>query len=218
MHRFANPARFLRLAAAVLPWSAGADVVLFAAGLYVRAVRSRRPTTSRARPCASCTSTCRRRGWRCSATPSSRSPAASALVWRHPLADVARAGDGAGRRRLHRAVPRHRLAVGPADVGHVVGVGRAAHLGAGAVLPLSRPHRADQRLRRPRAAARVRAADPGAGRGRQPADHQVLGRLVEHAAPAGLVDAARRAGDRSRDAVAAAADGRRVHGLFRRAC
>ena len=34
-HRFANPARFLRFAAAVQPWAAGATVVLLAAGLYL---------------------------------------------------------------------------------------------------------------------------------------------------------------------------------------
>ena len=34
LHRFANPARFSRLSRAVLPWSASATVVLFAAGLY----------------------------------------------------------------------------------------------------------------------------------------------------------------------------------------
>ncbi len=34
MHRFANPARFQRLAGAVLPWSAGLTVVLLAAGLW----------------------------------------------------------------------------------------------------------------------------------------------------------------------------------------
>ncbi len=34
MHRFANPARFQRLAGAVLPWSAAATVILFAAGLW----------------------------------------------------------------------------------------------------------------------------------------------------------------------------------------
>jgi len=34
MHRFANPARFQRLAAVLLPWSAGATVVLLVAGLY----------------------------------------------------------------------------------------------------------------------------------------------------------------------------------------
>jgi len=35
MHRFANPNRFMRLAGAVLPWSAGLTCVLLAAGLYL---------------------------------------------------------------------------------------------------------------------------------------------------------------------------------------
>jgi heme exporter protein C len=35
LHRFANPARFVRLARAVLPWSAGLTVVLLIAGLYL---------------------------------------------------------------------------------------------------------------------------------------------------------------------------------------
>jgi heme exporter protein C len=35
LHRFANPARFGRIIAAILPWSAGATVVLLAAGLYL---------------------------------------------------------------------------------------------------------------------------------------------------------------------------------------
>ncbi len=35
MHRFANPARFLRIAAVVLPWSAGLTVVLLVLGLYL---------------------------------------------------------------------------------------------------------------------------------------------------------------------------------------
>jgi len=34
MHRFANPARFLRIAAVVMPWSAAVTVLLIAAGLY----------------------------------------------------------------------------------------------------------------------------------------------------------------------------------------
>ena len=41
------------------------------------------------------------------------------------------------------------------------------------------------------AKARAGGRDPGAGRPDQPADHQVLGRLVEHPAP-GRVDLARR--------------------------
>ena len=34
MHRFANPARFQRISAAILPWSAGLTVLLLASGLY----------------------------------------------------------------------------------------------------------------------------------------------------------------------------------------
>lgn len=40
MHRFANPARFQRLAAAILPWSAALTVVLLAGGLYLGLVAS----------------------------------------------------------------------------------------------------------------------------------------------------------------------------------
>ncbi|MBE0533339.1 MAG: heme ABC transporter permease [Rhodospirillales bacterium] len=35
MHRFANPTRFMRLSAALLPWTAGAALALIAAGLYL---------------------------------------------------------------------------------------------------------------------------------------------------------------------------------------
>ena len=35
MHRFANPNRFLRMANAVLPWSAGLTAVLLALGLWI---------------------------------------------------------------------------------------------------------------------------------------------------------------------------------------
>jgi heme exporter protein C len=35
MHRFANPTRFMRLSAALLPWTAGAALVLIATGLYL---------------------------------------------------------------------------------------------------------------------------------------------------------------------------------------
>ena len=35
MRRFANPARFLRISSIVLPWAAGATVVLMIVGLYL---------------------------------------------------------------------------------------------------------------------------------------------------------------------------------------
>ena len=40
LHRFANPARFQRLARAVLPWCAGGTAVAFVAGLYLALVAS----------------------------------------------------------------------------------------------------------------------------------------------------------------------------------
>jgi heme exporter protein C len=40
MHRFANPARFLRISNVVLPWAAGITVVLMIAGLYLSLVAS----------------------------------------------------------------------------------------------------------------------------------------------------------------------------------
>lgn len=40
LHRFANAARFQRLARAVLPWCAGTSVILFAVGLYLALVAS----------------------------------------------------------------------------------------------------------------------------------------------------------------------------------
>ena len=42
MHRFANPARFQRLSAAILPWTAGATVILLIVGLYLSLIGSPR--------------------------------------------------------------------------------------------------------------------------------------------------------------------------------
>ncbi|VDY40343.1 heme exporter protein C [Salmonella enterica subsp. enterica serovar Daytona] len=57
-----------------------------------------------------------------------------------------RRGDGAGGGGvlLHRA--GHRRGVGQTDVGHLVGVGRASDLGAGAAVSLRRGHRPVARL------------------------------------------------------------------------
>jgi heme exporter protein C len=40
MHGLANPARFMRLSAAVLPWTAGSTAILFAVGLYLGLIGS----------------------------------------------------------------------------------------------------------------------------------------------------------------------------------
>src|SRR5207247_2238106 len=105
---------------------------------------------------------------------------------------VSRAGDG--------------LAVGPADVGHLLGMGCAADLGPDPVFDVSRPDRAVAGGRRS-LARRARRGDPDAGRRDQSADHQILGGLVEYAASAGLGDANRRTHARPRLFDSAAGDG-----------
>ena len=88
MHRFANPARFLRLAAAILPWSAAATIILFAAGLtYALALSPpdyQQSQTVRIMyvhvPAA----------WMAMGTYVFLAAASAvALIWRHPLAEVA---------------------------------------------------------------------------------------------------------------------------------
>ena len=88
MHRFANPARFLRLADAILPWCAGATAILLVAGLYlglfvappdyqqgesVRIMYVHVPAAWMALFVYSCLAL----------------TSAVALIWRHPLADLA---------------------------------------------------------------------------------------------------------------------------------
>ena len=59
-------------------------------------------------------------------------------------------GRGAARRGIHVSGAADGLAVGQADVGHLLGVGRAADVGADAFFPLSRIHRACARRSRTR--------------------------------------------------------------------
>lgn len=87
MHRFANPARFMRLSAILLPWSVGATVLLLAAGLYLALWASppdyQQGETVRIMyvhvPAA----------WMALFVYANMAAAAAVgLVWRHPLADL----------------------------------------------------------------------------------------------------------------------------------
>ena len=208
MVNLANPTAFVELTRRVLPWLAAATAVLFVAGLwlsfaappdyqqgetvkimYLHVPAAWMATFVYARHDG--------RGARhAGLAPSPRRRGAE--------------GGGAARRGIYLHLPRHRLALGQADVGHLLGVGRAPDLGAGAVHPLSRPHRAVARDRRsgPRGQS---GGDPDAGWGCRPADHQILRRLVEHPASAGVGVPARRSDDRARTADAAHRDVARLH-------
>lgn len=88
LHRFANPARFSRIAARVLPWSAAITVLLFIAGGYfavfaspadyqqgetVRIMYVHVPSAWMAMACYTFIAVM----------------SATSLIWRHPLADIA---------------------------------------------------------------------------------------------------------------------------------
>ncbi len=88
IQRFANPNRFMRLSAAVVPWMAGATVIAGAAGLYlglfqapadyqqgesVRIMYVHVPAAWMALFCYSCMA----------------AASATGLIWKHPLADLA---------------------------------------------------------------------------------------------------------------------------------
>lgn len=88
MHRFANPTRFLRIANAVLPWSGGLTVLLLGVGLYLALLNSppdyQQGETVRIMyihvPSA----------WMALFVYLTMAIASAvALIWRHPLADIA---------------------------------------------------------------------------------------------------------------------------------
>ncbi|HEY3148125.1 MAG TPA: heme ABC transporter permease [Dongiaceae bacterium] len=88
LHRFANPGRFLRLSGAVLPWLTGGAAVLFATGLYLALVGSppdyQQGDTVRIMYIHVPSAWMAMMGYGLLGASG-----ASALIWRHPLADVA---------------------------------------------------------------------------------------------------------------------------------
>jgi heme exporter protein C len=88
MHRFANPARFQRLAAALLPWSAAATAILFAAGLYYALGAS--PPDYQMRDTVRIMYVHVPAAWMAMFVYTNLAIASAvALVWKHPLADLA---------------------------------------------------------------------------------------------------------------------------------
>ncbi len=87
-HRFANPTRFLKLADAVQPWIAGATVVLLAVGLYLGLVQS--PADYQQGETVRIMYVHVPAAWMALFCYTSLAGAcAVALIWKHPLADLA---------------------------------------------------------------------------------------------------------------------------------
>src|SRR3954465_4967697 len=138
LSHLANPARFMRISGVALPWLGGVSLVVLVLGLFWSLILA--PPDYQQGESVRIMFVHVPSAWMALSTYLFIAVASAvALVWRHPLADVAAqwgggpslrrcrgAGGGPDRRGLHAGVPRHRVAVGPADVGRVVGVGRAA--------------------------------------------------------------------------------------------
>jgi hypothetical protein len=183
MQRFANPRRFKRLSAAILPWTGGATLVLFAVlvfsptdwqqGETVRIMYVHVPMAWLAMG-----------GYTGLAMLSIMS-----LIWRHPLADLtARELSPVG-----AAFTALCLATGSLWGKPMWGTWWVWDARLTSCWCCSSCGSAMPRWCAPsttRSAARGRR-DPGAGRHRERADREVLGGLVEHAAPAGERHAAR---------------------------
>ncbi len=87
MHRFANPTRFLRLAEAVVPWSAGLTFALLAVGLYLALVVS--PADYQQGETVRIMYVHVPTAWMAMFVYANMAVASAVgLVWRHPLADL----------------------------------------------------------------------------------------------------------------------------------
>ena len=213
MQRFANPLRFQRIADAVLPWAGGAAVVLGVLGLYLALIDApadyQQGEAYRIMfvhvPAAWMAMFC----YLCVAVGS-----AVGLIWRHPLAEVAaRAAAPIG--AVFTAVA---LVTGSIWGKPMWGTWWVWDARLTSVLILFflylgyiALHDAFEDPARGARAASILAL-VGVG---QPADHQVLGRLVEHAAPARQHHAHGRPASGAGDALAAADHGGGVSTLFR---
>ncbi len=137
MHRFANPARFLRIARWATPLTLVLGLILTTAGLYIGLFASP-PDYQQGEsvrimyvhvPAAWLGSggylgACHRIGHRADLAPPAR---------HHRGARHCARGRG-----VYRDLPDVRFTVGQADLGHLLGMGCAADLDAGAAVPLSR--------------------------------------------------------------------------------
>ena len=88
LHRFANPNRFMRLSARILPWASVAALLLFPAGLYLALIGS--PPDYEQRETVRIMYIHVPAAWMALFSYSFMAAASAvALIWRHPLADLA---------------------------------------------------------------------------------------------------------------------------------
>ena len=208
MMNFANPTVFVDLTRRVLPWLAAATAALFVVGLWLSFAA---PPDYQQGETVKIMYLHVPAAWMATFVFGVMAAAAlGTLVWRHPLADAAQkaaAPLGAGFTFICLATGS--LWGKPMWGTYWVWDARLTSVLA-LFIRLSRAHcaLASDRRSGPR---RAGGGDPDPGRLRRPPDHQILGRLVEHLASAGLGVPSRRADDRALAALAADRDVARLH-------
>ena len=161
--RHRHPVHPLRSASPRSPACRGSSLF----GLFAVA----RPTSCRARACASSTSTSARCGWPTSPSSSPRSPR-SAYLWKRTTSltwDRIAGASRRDRRAVHGAHAVRRRDVGPAQLGQLLGVGRPGHHHGVPVHHLRRLPRRPRPRRQPPAAGPARRRRRPARRARDPA-------------------------------------------------
>lgn len=88
MHKYANPARFVRLADKILPWAAGIAILSFAAGLYYALIAS--PPDYQQGESVRIMYLHVPAAWMCMFVYTTMAIASAvSIIWKHPLADMA---------------------------------------------------------------------------------------------------------------------------------
>lgn len=210
----ANPTRFLALTARLLPWLAAATIILLAIGLYQSATA---PDDYQQGATVKIMFIHVPNAWLSMFVWGVMSIASlGTLVWRHPLADVAaKAAAPIGASFTFLALLTGSLWGRPMWGTYWEWDARLTSVLILFLMYLGLMALWRARSTSPPRGARRRRADPS--RRHQPAHHQVLGRLVEHAAPAGLGDADGRLVARQIVPDSVAGDGGRVYLAVRHA-
>ena len=212
LHRYANPTRFLRLANAVLPWVTGLTVILIGAGVYF-AFGASPPDYQQGQTVRIMYVHVPSAWMAMFAYAFIVVASAVGLIWKHPVAHVcalAAAPIGASFTVIC-------LTTGSLWGKPMWGTWWVWDARLTSVLVLLFLYLGFiERVRR-RGAGGKGIGNSGADRRRKFADHQILGRLVEHPASARECDQDRDAGNPQFDADTAASDGGRLHNAFRNA-
>ena len=139
IQKYANPARFNRLAARLMPWFAWPAGALILGGLYFALVAS--PADYQQGETVRIMYVHVPSAWMALFVYSSMAIASAVgLIWKHPLAHLSAEAAAPIGACFTFSLPVYRIALGQTHVGHLVGLGCPAYIRPGSVLSVSWVH------------------------------------------------------------------------------